>query len=280
MVTEVDPAWFAAWATAVGAAATAITGVVIAFQTIATRRSVQVSQAVQLQSARARLDARAPRLSVSIGEVRWPPHRPADHDITRPRGAAVAAAEQFHLPGDASLTFLVEATGQLRNDGEHTVTIEVTQPLMPWPAELELPDPSLTSLTSQRDQREEGRRSQQRMRLQLAPSSTLVLAPGAVEPLRLCQKVSIADLAAAASNGTSVTLDPVRLIVDDGFDEGVTDTHTFTVAGAPMTPVPGDSAGYTISGLSSYGAPPLRATPAVISRRYFFSKAANTEIPT
>lgn len=266
--------WVAAWATAVGAAATAISAGIIAAQTAATRRSVQVSQAVQLQSARARLDARAPRLSLTIGAVRWPPHHLASHDVTQARGAAVTVTEQFHLPGDGPRRLLLEAVGQLRNDGERTLSIEVAQPLMPWPAELELPDSSRTSITSQLGVREEARRSRLRAQLQLASASTVVLAPQAVEPVRLRLNVAIADLVDGL-RGTAVSL-----VVDDGFDEGVTDTYTFAVVGRALVPVPSDHAGYTIAGFSPDGRAPLHASTVVITRRYFFSKTPRNEMTT
>jgi hypothetical protein len=272
--------WVAAWATVGGAVATAATGTFIVAQTIATRRSVEISQAVEVQSAKARLDARAPRLNLTIGPVRWPPHRPASHDVTVARGGSVAWDEEFRLPRDGRQRLVLEATGRLHNDGERTVTVEVIQPLMPWPRELDLPDQPGTAILSQRELREEQRKAEQRMRLQTAPSTKVTLDRGVTEHLRLRQEVSVADLAAASTDGKPVSLPVVELVVDDGFDEGLLDTHRFALVGHAMTRAFEDGAGFTITATNLQGQVPMYASSVVVTRRYFFSKSTGQEMPT
>jgi hypothetical protein len=67
--------------------------------------------------------------------------------------------------------------------------------------------------------------------------------------------------------------------VDDGFDNGVTDTWQVTLTGFPLQPVPDEDASWQIGRLVPEQ-PPLMAEVSQLRRTYWRSKQRQIELPS
>lgn len=270
-----DPVWVAAWATVGAAVATAGTGVVIALQTVATRRSVQMSRILAVEAVKTRLDGRAPRLSVTFNAPFWPPFQLATHDVTVARGAQLPTGKEFRVPKDYPRLLLVDVWGRVHNYGATAWDVVVRRPLVVWPEELEI-RPDRESWTTDEDPAAEAARAGMRRQFLLEVESTVVLQPGEGCGIRFAPQVAVADLFSASVAGTALATG--TLIVDDGFDDGVIDTVTVELRGAALSRVIDDDGAVQLTGKSPGGEPPVQVQTAATTREYFVSKSRNEQL--
>jgi hypothetical protein len=121
--------------TALSATATAFAFVAVTWQSFLTRRAVVVaqralvtadraliaSQAVTLDAARARLDERAPEVSVRISEAPWPPYAWTPHGM--PVGHWPTGYE-WHFPAKQDERIVLQASITLQNHGRSHLTLD------------------------------------------------------------------------------------------------------------------------------------------------------------
>jgi len=273
-----EPVWLAAWATVGAALATAATGVVIALQTMATRRSVELSRTLAVEAVKARLDSRAPRLSVTFNTPFWPPFAVASHDVTVARGAQFLAGQEFRVPKDHSQILLFDVWGQVHNYGTTALDIVIHKPLVLWPEELQSPTPANGFPASNEALAAEAWKAAQRGRYMSARESTLVLQPGQGSGIRFAPQISLVDVVSASATGSDLALGV--LTISDGFDDGVEDEVTVTLEGAALQRLADDDGAVRLTGTALSGEPPVRVQTAATVRNYFVSKKRKERLPS
>lgn len=88
------------------------------YQAQVTRRALAVTREDVREAGRARVDAIAPRVTITVEQANWPPHWPEPSNVlARP---AVTPEHRYVLPRDASKMLYVAGVIVLRNDGNST----------------------------------------------------------------------------------------------------------------------------------------------------------------
>lgn len=119
--------YFIAVATALSAMGTCAAAVVVAAQTYFTRRAVEetalattVSKRMMAEAVKARLDARAPHISVTrVQDILWPPYEPSDFGNAQ----QLPAGHEYHLPRDGSAVIQVRLHLSIANHSAWPVRV-------------------------------------------------------------------------------------------------------------------------------------------------------------
>lgn len=136
------PTWFAAWATAAAALATAGTAILIWRQVVAgneavkvatraleaTRRQHRQSLYTTTETIKARIDANMPKITVTLpAGVRWPPEFPSSAMSTTMEKVSFTQELKTHM--DMSRRFIVTAEVRVQNEGDKTTEVVFFSPL-------------------------------------------------------------------------------------------------------------------------------------------------------
>ena len=92
------------------AVATVGSAMAIAWQSILTRRAVELQQSVALEGAKQRRDSREPRVNVLVKDVSYA-HEPSRVGLPQP----VKGGTEIRLPRDSSKTFVYQAVSNDQN---------------------------------------------------------------------------------------------------------------------------------------------------------------------
>jgi hypothetical protein len=85
----------------------------------ASKDAIEATRIAGLENVRARIDARAPRIVVSLSEPRWPPSFP-DSSGVEGRHVQIEPDQQFASSQDVGRKLLLMTRGRVRNDGAST----------------------------------------------------------------------------------------------------------------------------------------------------------------
>ncbi len=277
-----------ALATGAGAIITGVSAGLIAWQARETRRtadvgqsgveigrqSLEVSQALAIDSTKARLDARAPRIFVRSA--------PTQGEVVMGRSGSGLPQpwpidRTFRRTEDDYTTLLVGAQIDVTNEGDRSQRICII-------GAVGASAPTLVSSGSKRARvggyiellRPEG--------ANLTPNSdqvTIFLAPGESCEFRLTEARTVQQWATCWDAHTKGDANPSKSIgqvtCSDPYDEGVIDRWTIELYGYPIEPIPNDLAGWKVRNGQKN---PQVAEVAVMQqeRAYYLSKKENREL--
>lgn len=88
----------------------------------ASKDAVEATRVAGLENVRARIDARAPRIVVSLSEPRWPPSF-KDSSGVEGRHVQIEPDQQFPSSQDVGRPLLLLTRGRVRNDGTSTAIV-------------------------------------------------------------------------------------------------------------------------------------------------------------
>jgi hypothetical protein len=287
----------AAWTAGTAAVATMI---VLAYQgwqiqesTAVGAQAIVVGQAAGIEAEKRRLDNRAPRIHVSIGEPAWPPggKRPVTEAVgggSPPQRLELVVPGSdperldeghiFRLPRHANDPVCLWVEGEVLNEGRQTVRVHLRG--------LRISQPTLGPKLAEMDDRTPWSE----------PGSYFVsLGPGGKAFFRLEGARPVSDWVAnhralpkSGSDGSATARVADRGLtavikgeveVDDGFDNGVTDTWQITIYGFPLQPVPDEDASWQVGRLVPEQ-PPVMGEVSQLRRTYWRSKQRWIELPS
>jgi hypothetical protein len=287
----------ALWTTGTAAVATMV---VLAYQgwqvqesTAVGAQAAVIGQAAGIEAEKRRLDNRAPRIHVSVGEPAWPPGGKRPVTVALGAGSPPERLETvvpgsdperldegrvFRLPRDASDPVSLWVEGEVLNEGTQIVQIQLRDlrisQLVPGGTnpETEVRTP-WTEPGTVRGQLRPGRRAFFRLE-GVRPVSDWVANHRAL-------RVQGSDESATAGveDRALTALIKGEVEVDDGFDNGVTDTWQITLTGFPLQPVPEEDASWQV-GRRLTEQPRLMAELSQLQRTYWRSKQRRLELPS
>lgn len=285
----------ALWTTGTAAVATMV---VLAYQgwqvqesTAIGAQAIAIGQAAGIEAEKRRLDNRASTIHLSIGSPAWPPGGARPRTVYRGDETTAALVpgtvpEQldeghiYRLPKNADDLLSLWVEGQVKNEGPRTVEVRLRGVRTPVEglaeAAMEVEgNPTLTwsEPGSFSDRLAPGRKAF--FRLEGArPVSDWVANHRA-----LLGRMSARDTSADAADPVPTAVIEGEVVVDDGFDNGVTDTWQITLGGCPLQPVPDEDASWQIR-RSVPERLPIVAELSMLRRTYWRSKERRLELPS
>ncbi|WP_432063411.1 hypothetical protein [Streptomyces sp. S1] len=205
-------------ATAASAVTTALAFGAVVWQSRLTRKALRVSQDVALDTARSRLDAGAPQVTVRLEEPTWPPLAPAQFGM--PLGPW-PATHSWHFPRGQDDRIFLQAEVVIENHGS-------------WPVQVQFDGDLVTPVGEDR-------------RIRPAPSPALVPgrdASGAPGALRVFLQKAYTIQEFTENHDAHEAGQPLphtvtgTVTVHDDRDNGVVDTWNLLLTGHPVMPDP------------------------------------------
>ncbi|MFC7596414.1 hypothetical protein ACFQU3_13935 [Terrabacter sp. GCM10028922] len=253
-----DVELFMAVATALSAIGSCAAAIVVAAQTYFTRRAVEetaaatiVSKRMMGEAVKARLDARAPHITVTRAQdILWPPYEPSDFGEAQP----LPPGHEYHLPRDGSSRIQARLHLSITNHAS-------------WPVTLLLEGIVPAGWNEQK-----------------APPAAAEVSPNASEDFfalatrTVAEWVMIAEGRRAGDPGPE-TAASVTYVEDD--DEAVMDRWDVLIGGTPLTPVPQQDGLWRLSDgprsdLSGHSA--IDGLVQIKRREYFLSRRNNLKL--
>ncbi len=250
---------FIAVATGASALATTAAAIVVARQTIWTRRAVEVaeegtvlSRTMAVEATKTRLDVRAARISVTTnGPVLWPPFQPSSFG----KANQLEVGHEYILPRDAQSRVMLRLFLEVTNHEDYPVTI---------------------TLNELRHAEEEARTS--------LPSEWTI-PKGSTENFRFDTSRTVAEWVAIhrGAHGEGIGAPEFQATVrhSDPYDDGVIDSWLIIVAGFPVVPVVDKESHWEIAPERRPDIPSLPSAVGLVrpmTRRYYVSKSQNTPL--
>jgi hypothetical protein len=223
----------------------------------AANRQVLASEWQGREAVKARVDARSPRVVVIVSRPQWPPREAAISGHAGAKPAEIGPDVRYQLPMDQDRRIGLMTYGLLRNDGHSTAVVQLSG--------ARFQDPFAASVSGRFSGVDLG-------------NQTMALPPGDQIGFEFFAVRPIIDWVTAYEERTSAPAESkchFEVIARDTFDEGIADNILVEVQAYPVEPVPGNAAGWMLSGQHPE---PCGAVAYGSKRRYFASKTLNEEM--
>jgi hypothetical protein len=239
---------------ALGSVATAAAFIAVAWQSVLTRKAVKVaenalvaSQAVAVDTARARLDSAAPEVTVQVFRVLWPPEWPVAEGPPRES----MATKEWRFPAEQNDRILLGASIRLDNLSGRYVTAEYDGDLTLGRLGL----PSYAEPQTLRQGRHVERVFQKEFTIKDLSENYEARQAGRPLPHRVTGKIT----------------------VHDSRDHGVSDTWEVELAGCPVRPDGSRPGVWVIDNEAGVGS--MECTRPARQRTYWISRQQQQRLP-